>query len=155
MKILFKRTILTVIVLVCSYLLYNIGLLYYMFYQEHKSTEIGRKNIEGARIIVERNAKIDEFGDILDQGKKHEDNGRYVLAIEQYKKALATGHDDWMARCGLARVYEKSGQYKLALTEINWIIAQNPRQQVKDEYIVRKQKLEKLIEQSKKENKGQ
>lgn len=151
MKKLIKRSILTMVILCGVCFVYFAGVLWYGFYQEYQSFEIGRRNVEGTRIIAERNAKIDAFTDIILLGSKYEKEGKYDLAIEQYKKALDTHHDDWMAHCGLADAYEKSGQYELAIQEIDWIIAQNPRQQVKDEYIARKQRLEKLIE----ENKGE
>lgn len=148
MKKLIRRLILTMVILFGGCFVYTFGILWYTFYQEHRSAEIGRRNVEGARIIAERDAKIDAFAMILDQASKYEKEGKYDLAIEQYKKALDTHHDDWMAHCGLARAYEKSGQYELAIEEIDWIIAQNPRQQVKDEYIARKQRLEKLIKEA-------
>lgn len=149
MKKLIKRVMFTILILFGGCFVYTFGILWYGFYQEHQSFEIGRRNVEGARVIAERNAKIDYFHDILDQGIKYEEEGKYDLAVEQYKKALDTHHDDWMAHCGLARVYEKSGQYELAIQEIDWIVAQNPRQQVKDEYMAQKQRLEKVIEEGK------
>lgn len=151
MKKLIKKVILIMVILFGGCFVYFAGVLWYGFYQEHQSFEIGRRNIEGARIIAKRNAKIYEFATILDQGREYEKESKYGLAIEQYKKALATSEeldDERMARYGLARVYEKSGQYELAIEEIDWIIAQNPRQQVKDEYIARKQKIERLMKES-------
>lgn len=152
MKKLIKRTTIIVIILILTPFLYKLGLLYYMFYQEHKSAEIGRKNLEGQEAMAEMKTKIHEFATIIRSGKQYEDEGRYNLSIEKYKMALemAKEQDDiWMAHCGLARAYKKSGQYELAIKEIDWIIAQNPRQEVKDEYIVRKQRIEELL---KKEN---
>lgn len=141
----------TILILFSGCFVYFAVILWCGFYQEHQSFEIGRRNVEGAKIIAERNARIHAVATIERQARKYEEEGKYDLAIEQYKKELDTHEEDWMAHCGLARLYEKSGQYELAIQEIDWIIAQNPRQQVKDEYIARKQKLEKLIEEKKKE----
>lgn len=143
-----KRTLITVAVLVGLYLIVALGVASYVVYQEHKTAEIGRKNIEGARVNAERRAKIYEVAEIEKLAYKYEEEGKYDLAIEHYKKELDTHEEDWMAHCGLARAYEKSSQYELAIQEIDWIIAQNPRQQVKDEYIARKQKIEKLMKES-------
>lgn len=121
----------------------------YMFYQESKSFAIGMKNVEGARIIAERNAKIDEYNSVYSQAVKYEKEGKYDLAIEEYKKAFNKGESEWMVRCGLADSYAKAGQHELALQEVDWIIVQNPREEVKNEYLIRKQLLEKLIEREK------
>lgn len=124
----------------------------YMFYQESKSFAIGMKNVEGARINAERTAKIYESGSIVNFGTKLEEEGKYDLAIEQYKKALAmkvNNLEEWVIRCALADVYTKSDKHELALEEVDWIIAQNPRENVKNDYLIRKQLLEKLIESKK------
>lgn len=142
-----KRTFITIGILFCGILIYSFSLAFYVAYQERQSFKRGAQNIEGRRIIAERDARMDAFYDVYQKGSKYEKEGKYDLAIEQYKKALEMNYDEWMAKCGLADAYEKSGQYELAIQEIDWIIAQNPRQQVKDEYITRKQKMEKLIEE--------
>jgi tetratricopeptide (TPR) repeat protein len=140
-----KRILLTIVTLVGIYLLVTLGTASYIVYQEHKTAEAGRKNIEGARISEERRSKIYNWGQILKNGDIYEKEGKYDLAIDQYRKALELGANKSVCKAALARVYEKSNQYGLAIQEIDWIIAQNPREEVKDEYIARKQKLEKLI----------
>ena len=147
MKKTIKRAILIVIILMLIPFLYKLGLLYYMFYQEHKTAEVGRNNIEGAMIIAERDAKISAIVMIEEKGTEYEKEGKYDLAIEQYKKALEMGGPEWVERALLAGAYEKSGQYELAVQEINWLIPRIARQEVKDEYIARKQKLEELLKE--------
>lgn len=142
-----KRGLIIATVLAGLYLIITLGTAFYVVYQERKTAEIGRKNIEGARVNTERTAKIYEWGQMLRNGDIYEKEGKYDLAIEQYKKALDLGANKYVCKAALARAYEKSGKYELAIQEIDWIISQNLRQQVKDEYIARKQKIEKLIEE--------
>jgi tetratricopeptide (TPR) repeat protein len=147
MKKIIKKIFFSFISLLGVWIVAVLGTAYYAVYQEHKTAEEGRKNIKGTKIKEEIISKIQEVGAIIKNGSKYEDEGKYDLAIEQYKKAMELGENDDKALCRvlLADVYEKSGQYELAIQEIDWIIAQNPREEVKDEYIARKQKLEKLI----------
>jgi tetratricopeptide (TPR) repeat protein len=140
-----KKIFSITILLVTVWLIMALGVSFYIVYQKHETARLGRKNIEGAKINAERDAKLGEIAMMEEQGEKYEEEGKYDLAIEQYKKALNMGGPAWVERALLADVYEKSGQYELAIQEIDWIIAQNPREEVKDEYIARKQKLEKLI----------
>lgn len=151
-NVLIRRTLLTCYIFFCSFVIYFVGGLWYGFYQEHRSFAIGMKNVEGARVNAERTAKIYAQGEIERQGSKYEKEGKYDLAIEQYKKALAmkvNNLDEWVIRCALADLYAKSDQHELALEEVNWIIAQNPREEVKNDYIIRRQLLEKLVDSKK------
>ena len=74
-----------------------------------------------------------------------EEAGKFDLAIKEYKEALETqkGGSEGMARYGLSVCYEKTGQYKLALEQINWLlerkVASTP------ELLERKQRIEKLL----------
>lgn len=148
LKIIRKGISITLIILGGCFM-YFVAVLWYGFYQEHKSILIGMQNVEGAKVNAERTAKIHEIATIVKDGTKFDEEGKYDLAIEQYKKALNESRDNldiWIARCALADSYTKSEQYELALEEINWIISQNPRKEVMDEYLIRKQLLEKLIE---------
>jgi tetratricopeptide (TPR) repeat protein len=75
-------------------------------------------------------------------------NGEYDKAIELLNKALAMSKysfQDWMSHKKMLNIYEKAGRYPEALKEIDWLIAQKPRQDVVDELQQRKQKILKAI----------
>lgn len=150
-----QKIVLVVFVVLGGCFMYFVGVLWCGFYQEHKSFAIGMQNVEGARVNAERTAKQYEIAEVERQGTRYEEEGKYDLAIGQYKKALTmkvNNLEEWVLRCALADVYTKSNQDELALEEVNWIISQNPREQVKKEYLIRKQLLEKIIESKKRTN---
>jgi tetratricopeptide (TPR) repeat protein len=100
------------------------------------TTEIGRANIEMRR-------RIDEKMKHEIKGNAYFKQGKYELAVEEYKKAP----NKWMSHYGLADTYEAMGRYEDAINEIDWLIAQNPRPDVIQELQERKERLEKLLEQ--------
>jgi len=82
----------------------------------------------------------------LDEGMRYAEQGKYDLAISEYKKAAELG-DKWVPKMRLAQLYEKTGQYKLALQELNWLISKNPREDVLNDLTERKQRIEKLTQE--------
>lgn len=101
------------------------------------NTEAGKKAI-----------KIHEEYEHIDKGKKYQTEGKYDLAIEEYKKAeeLAEGGYKGISKRYLAEVYEKTGQYDLALKEIEWLISRGPREEVIKELNAWKSRIQKLKE---------
>lgn len=72
------------------------------------------------------------------------EKGEYNKAIELLHKALSMSNysfQDWTGHKKLLNVYEKAGMYSEALQEIDWLIAQKPRQDVMGELNQRKQKI--------------
>lgn len=103
-----------------------------------------REAIEAFGKELSKNDPIDE---LINQGASHYEQREYDLAITELKNALekASGSNKWIAKGILGRAYEAKGEYALALQEINWQIAQSPRQEVIDKLTARKQKLEELL----------
>ncbi len=108
----------------------------------------GKKEAEGVKSMMEsdRFNKISTWGRYINQGIGYEQAGKYEQAEVEFKKAIEVDkNDQGVPRRGLARVYEATGQYQLALEQINWLIQRTSRKDVLDELIVRKQNLEKLL----------
>lgn len=101
---------------------------------------------EGAKEFARALNEKDDAWDLITQGSRHYEAKEYDSAITKLKKALSVeGCDVWVARGVLGRAYEAKGEHALALNEINWQIAQGPRQDVIDKLQARKQNLEKLL----------
>lgn len=79
--------------------------------------------------------KLDSFKKSLEQDKEYSDHmyaaiqyeksGDFENAIREREKAIEVTKylgDIWMARAGLAKLYEKVGKYDLAIKQYDWII---------------------------------
>lgn len=69
------------------------------------------------------------------------------MAIEEYKKAEEIAEKSGVKglhKWNLAEAYEKSGQYDLALKEIDWLISEGPRAEVIKELKTWKSRVQKL-----------
>jgi tetratricopeptide (TPR) repeat protein len=114
-------------------------------YQIMHETEDGVMVVGGS---LQDKSKTDNFKSGLDEGSfrkywdslhlsaKYEKEGNYSKAIESRKNALPfakTKGDVFQIIWGLARLYEKSGQYELAVRELNKVPEVNDRIDVQQE----------------------
>jgi len=96
----------------------------------------------------ERGIKIKVWADQVKRAGAYEDAKNYEMAEIEYKKAIQLAPekiDEWESRSGLARIYEATGQYELAIEQLDWLIKGKPRKDVIDKLLSRKQTLEKLL----------
>lgn len=64
----------------------------------------------------------DDFWEYLDKSDKYTKNGEYLNAIEELKKATSIYPGDHTPHTRLTNLYEKIGQYDLAIKEYDWVI---------------------------------
>jgi len=95
------------------------------------TTEIGKANLERRSLIYKQ-------GTYENKGYEYMKEEKYDEAIEQFKKALQFGGLVWANHEALSEAYEIADRYREALTELNWLISKNPRQEVLDELIARR-----------------
>ena len=92
--------------------------------------------------------KIDAWGAMLNEAENYEKIKQYNKAEEAYKAAIKLDPEhQGVARYGLADIYEATGQYQLALEQIEWLMEGQTRQDVLAELQARKQKLEQLLKE--------
>jgi tetratricopeptide (TPR) repeat protein len=95
------------------------------------STEIGRANLD-SRLKTQ-----EEFGH-WSRGDSYMKSMRFEEAAEEYKLVNKYGRMEWESRTLLAGVYEKADKRKEALEELEWLIAQKPREEVLNGFIARR-----------------
>jgi len=108
----------------------------------------GKKAAEEMETMMKTDSfkRINEWGNHINQGIRYEQAKNYEQAEIEFKKAIeADRSDQGVPRRGLVRVYETTGQYQLALDQIDWLIQRTSRKDVLDELLTRKQKLEQLL----------
>lgn len=90
-------------------------------------------------------AQVREEEGVLAKALALEKEGKYDLAIEEYKKALNIVRGDFgEIRYGLSICYEKTGQYALALKEIDWLL--DRKVLATPELLERKKRIQELIQ---------
>lgn len=98
------------------------------------TTAVGKANIALSKIV-------DTEFEYWHKGDEYLKKGQYEMAIVEYRKSLEYtekyGGNVWLSHHALAYAYEKAGYYQEALHELNWLIAQKPRQEVLDVLIAR------------------
>lgn len=104
-----------------------------------------KNKIESFKKDFEKKDYVNIYWDYLHTSDNYSNKGDYANAVIYEKKALelailhkATG-DEFQARSGLSRLYEKMGQYDDALSEYNWIEAYQKR--ILNESIAEKNKM--------------
>lgn len=98
--------------------------------------------------MIEGLKEIQPWADQIHKARAYEKAGDYRQAEIEYKRAIELSPDQpdqGVARSGLIRIYEASGKYKLAIEQIDWLLAQGLRQDVTDKLLAQKQTLEKLL----------
>lgn len=146
-----NKQIILVLSLVVAVLLIGAGIyLYTAFVQMKKGSEAALRTFdpttEAGKVSIARRKEIQERVNQENIAWEYYQSGEYEKAIEEYKKVLAmSAHHQWVPRYRLSEAYEKTGNYELALQEIEWLISQNPRQQVMDELMKRKEKILQMI----------
>jgi tetratricopeptide (TPR) repeat protein len=101
-------------------------------------------------MMTEDYKKGREQSNIMDQASFLENREKFEQAIEMYKNALTvrnSGGYIGMIHNGLGRCYEKTGQYELALKEIEWLISRQPKTAVLNDLAVSKKRIEELMQQ--------
>lgn len=115
----------------------------------------GKKEIEEMKEMEEMAIfkAIDAKWKEINKATAYEKAGNYELAEQAYKKAIEVApglSNEWVPREGLADLYEKTHQYEKAIEQLDWLIQGKPRQDVLDEFLLRKQKLEQLVKEGEK-----
>ena len=102
------------------------------------TTEIGQANLS-SRI------KTGEEFDHWSKGDAYMEQGQYDSAIAEYKLVDKYGRMEWESHTLLSKAYEKAGRYSEALKELDWLIAQKPREEILRVFVDRKELLLKKI----------
>ena len=128
------------------------GWFFYEFAKAFKAHNVAVKfpahGTPAAEAYYESAERIHTKNKYLDEGMRYAEQGEYNLAISEYKRAAELG-GKWVPKMRLAQLYENTGQYKLALQELNWLISKNPREDVLNDLTERKQRIEKLTQDQK------
>jgi len=144
-----KIIIVVFTVMICIVLMFS-GWFFYEFAKAFKDHNVAVKfpahGTPAAEAYYKSVERIHTKNKYLDEGMRYAGQGEYDLAISEYKKAAELG-DKWVPKMRLSQLYEKTGQYKLALQELNWLISKNPREDVLNELTERKQRIEKLTQE--------
>jgi len=141
-----NRQIILVLLIVVAVFLIGAGIYSYIaFMQMKKGSEAALRTFdpttEAGKVSIARRKEMQERINQENIAWQYYQIGEYERAIEEYKKALEMSeHHQWVSRYRLSEAYEKTGNHKVALQEIEWLISQNPRQQVMDELKKRKEK---------------
>src|SRR4030042_1509210 len=92
-----------------------------------------KEKIESFKKSVEEDSKFRKYWDLLHLSSKYEKEENYNTAIETRREALSyarTKGDVFQVIWGLIRLYEKTGQYELAIKEIDKVKTVNDREDV-------------------------
>ncbi len=146
-----KKIILIVIsVILCVFIIF-VGWVCYefarAFTEREKAMQLppyGSPAREAYNKIWER---VNKEGDQINKAFAYEKEGKFDLAILEYKKALEMvngGGYEGIIHGGLSNCYEKLGQYDLAIKEIDWLI--NAQVAGTPELLERKVCLQKLLQ---------
>lgn len=87
-----------------------------------------RSKVESFKRDFEKNDYVNQYWDCLHKADNYADKGDYANAIVEEEKALKlvlvsrNAGDVWQVRTGLARLYEKTGKYDLAIEQYDWLI---------------------------------
>ena len=147
-KVVLVKTILLIVVLaIVIYLIFMLKVMN-VAKEVHEgdrlaSDSFNPNTVSGKRYFKSKQ-EIEEQAKYEFLAEDYAEKGEYDKAIELLNKALLMSKysfQDWTGHKKLLNVYEKAGHYSEALKEINWLIAQNPRQDVIDELKQRKQKI--------------
>lgn len=112
------------------------------------STEIGKANLE-------RRKKTNDVYAYIQLARHFLDTKEYEKSIDCYQRAINLsnsygfqkyGFDEWVCRSGLVDAYAGSARYKEAIQELDWLIAQKPRQEVLKGFVDRKEVLLKKMQ---------
>ena len=143
-------------IIIASVILIFVGLLCWGFYEfakmfeEHnRATQLPAPGTPARERLDKTWARISEEGEQIDKAMKLEKEGKYDLAILEYKKALEMGMSESEARYGLSICYEKTGQYDLAIEQIDWFISKKPGEDAMKNLIQRKAHIQKLLQEQK------
>lgn len=98
--------------------------------------------------MIEGLKEIQPWANQVKKAANYEEEDDYKQAEIEYLKAIELSPDkadQGVARSGLIRIYEATGKYKLAIEQIDWLLAQGLRKDVTDKLLAQKQNLEKLL----------
>ena len=99
---------------------------------------------ENSRPYSQDIADLNNYWSHIHAGTDYLKSGDFDLAKQELSLAVqkSRSHGDvWMARAILKRVLTQSGEYDLALKEVEWLYENNPRPDVREELIVDKRNL--------------
>lgn len=106
----------------------------------------GKEKIESFKASLEEDS-FKKFWDQLNLSNQYRRKGDYANAIKLRKEALKLARgkgDEFQVRMGLAKLYEATKEYGLALEEYDWLLDYSDRSDVVEELNESRKRIERL-----------
>ena len=119
-------------------------------YQLREGTRVARQSFDpyskSGQAAIHSRILSNNYFSIQAKADQLMKQGQYDQAIIEFRKAVdfarQNNQSEWTARSGLSEAYEKAGRFDEAIKEIDWLIAQKPREEVLQGFIKRKDSMQ-------------